>query len=68
MEIKKELKIKLFAGDELITESTDPNLWGRVLSIITMGESQISTDLPEDLGTDLEGGKGVKEFSKYIGV
>ena len=67
MKIKKNLKVKLFAGNELVTESSDPNLWGRVLSAITGGASQVlNQNLEVDIDTDIS--TKVEKFAKELGV
>ena len=68
MDIKKDLKIKLFASNELVAESSDANLWGRVLTIITGGDAEA---LEEE--TDLNVGSSktlpsVRKLAKDLGL
>lgn len=68
MDIKKDLKIKLFARNELVAESSDANLWGRVLTIITGGDAEA---LEEE--TDLNVGSSktlpsVRKLAKDLGL
>lgn len=68
MDIKKDLKIKLFARNELVAESSDANLWGRVLTIITGGDAESlgeETDL--DIG-DSETPQNARKFANALGL
>lgn len=67
MEIKKDLKIKLFAGGQLIAESSDANLWGRVLTAITGGSSQELEEEVVDIA-DASVVQGVGKFAKALGL
>lgn len=70
MDTKPDLIVKLYAGDTVIDQSTDPALWQRVLSEIR----GISAPPPpqkhaDDLGGSLQNvGAPVKAFAKGIGV
>ena len=70
--IKTNLKISLFAGNQLVAESDDPILWQSVLSSITRKASTISSStteppaLGEQTDDDLSG--YIQKFAQQIGV
>ena len=68
MDIKKDLKIKLFSRNELVAESSDANLWGRVLTIITGGDAEA---LEEETDLDVGASKtlpSVRKLAKALGL
>src|ERR1700733_1593539 len=70
MERKPDLIVKLYAGDTVVDESTDPALWQRVLSEIR-GIS--ARDMPPKHGDGRDEvtpnvSSGIKAFAKSIGV
>jgi hypothetical protein len=67
MKIRKKLKVKLFADEDLVVESDDPKLWGQVLNFIT-GASAELPQAPGQITMNIDLPKAIKEFAQEIGV
>lgn len=71
MDTKPDLIVKLYAGDTVIDQSTDPALWQRILSEIRgiSAPSPLPSKQDDDLGGSLQSVSGpVKAFAKGVGV
>jgi hypothetical protein len=70
MDTKPELIVKLYAGDTVIDQSSDPALWQRVLSEIRGIATSPLPPKPEDGFAEVmpSTSSGVKAFAKAVGV
>ncbi|MEX1014218.1 MAG: hypothetical protein WDZ80_03605 [Candidatus Paceibacterota bacterium] len=76
MSLKTDLKIKIYAGNVLVAESSNPTLWHKVLGVIQSGETENKEDNNISDVTQKSASTNLKEFetepieklAKKIGV